>query len=311
MRPSQLFGACLAAVAVLGGCGTSATSSTTSSPCSSDSASPTNQVVKVQPPTPAKTISASQALACGTTVTVAQSGTTDLYFSGMQLYCGYDRVNLPGSQPGTLVSRDPTYAYFFRLVDGEVFCTVTSTAHGKALCGSRHATIGNGSVMWQGPVQWTASCVFDPAFMVAVRAGSVRVIDPAGTPHLIRSGFQLSYNFSTHQSTVTPVVFSARDLAVFIAQAQARNLPRLPQAITFISRPPPSPVRGGTYTVMVAASSGDPVSLSIASPSTSVCSISGNTVTFKAAGLCVIAASQAGDAEYQAAPPAQQGVKVG
>jgi hypothetical protein len=313
MRSSQLFVACLAVVAALGGCGTSSTSSTSSSPCSSDWASPTHQVVKVQPPTPAKTITASHHLACGTTVTVAQSGTTDLYFSGMKLNCELDRLNLPGSQPGILVSRVPTYAYFFRLRYGEVLCTIISTsAHGKVLCGgNRYGTIGNGIVMWQGQAQAKAACNFDPAFMVAVRAGSVRVIDPAGKHYMIRSGFQLSYNFSTHHSTVTPVVFSARDRAVFIAQARATGLPQFPQAITFISRPPLSAVAGGTYTVTVAASSGDPVALSIAAPSASVCSISSYTVTFNAAGLCVIDASQAGDAEYQAAPPARQEVKVG
>lgn len=89
------------------------------------------------------------------------------------------------------------------------------------------------------------------------------------------------------------------------------KLPGLRQAITFISKPPLSAAPKGTYTVIVAASSGNPVSLSIASTSASVCSISGYTVTFSAVGLCVIDASQAGDAEDQAAPPAQQQMKVG
>jgi hypothetical protein len=269
-------------------------------------------VVKIQPPTPAETISASHHLACGTTVTVATSGTTsgttDLYFNGMELTCQLDRSNLGGSRPGRLVSRDPSNAYFFRLISGRVFCSHSASAHGQALCGSRYAAIGNGTVMWQGQVQWEASCDFDPAFMVAVRAGKVRVIDPAGNPYTLGSGFELKYNSSTRMSNVTPVVFSASDRAVFIAQAQAMKLPRLRQSIT-LSPVPSGQVRGSSYTVTVRASSGDPVVL--ATPSTAVCSISGNTVTFNAPGPCVIEASQAGDAEYRAAPPVQTVVKVG
>jgi hypothetical protein len=273
-----------------------------------------HQVVKVQPPNhPAQAVFTSKPLACNTIVTVAYSGTTGLSFSSKQLICQLDRINLVGTpQKGTLVSRNPTNAFFFRLESGRIFCTHNSATSGKALCGAKIATIPPGYVNVEGQLQLNANCIWnDPAFIVAVRVGSVRVIDPAGKGYVVRSGSQLSYNFSTRMSTVTPVVFSASDRAVFIAQARVMKLPRLPQAITFISGPPPKATPGHTYTVMVAASSGNPVQLSIASSSASVCSISSYTVTFNAVGLCVIDASQAGDAEYQAAPPARQEVKVG
>ena len=84
------------------------------------------------------------------------------------------------------------------------------------------------------------------------------------------------------------------------------------QAISFTSSPPSPAVAGGTYTVKATGGgSGHPVAFSIDSASSSVCSISGSTVTFKSPGTCVIDANQAGGAGYQAAPLAQQIVRVG
>lgn len=316
MRPSRLL-ACAAAVAVLSACAGSSSSSTptpsSAGPCSSDSVSPTHSLITVQPPSPAQTISTHQALACGTTVRVAQSGATDLYFSGMQLRCQLTQHHLPAGHIATLISRRPSNAYFFRLTAGDVVCSNTQAANGTAICGTSLAQIGRGTVQTIGPAQWTATCDWEPVFEVAVREGSVRVVDPAGHEVRLFSGYQLTFNFTSRLPTVTPVVFSADDRAVFIAQARVMVLPQLPQTITFTSKQPPSPVPGDTYLVTVAASSGNPVSLSIDTASTSVCSISiiTNIVTFNTPGLCIIDASQPGDAEYQAAPPAQLRVKVG
>ena len=46
------------------------------------------------------------------------------------------------------------------------------------------------------------------------------------------------------------------------------------------------------------------------SSTNSACSISGSLVTFGQPGNCVIDANQAGNAKYQAAPQAQQTVRV-
>ena len=83
------------------------------------------------------------------------------------------------------------------------------------------------------------------------------------------------------------------------------------QAISFTSSPPSTAVAGGTYTVTATGGgSGSPVTFSIDPASGSVCSISGSTVTFDNPGTCVIDANQAGGTRYQAAPQAQQIVKV-
>ncbi len=81
------------------------------------------------------------------------------------------------------------------------------------------------------------------------------------------------------------------------------------QAIEF-STPAPSPatVASPAYKVAATASSGLTVSLSSATPS--VCSVLGSTVSFEGVGTCTIDANQAGDADYEAAPQAQQSFEV-
>ena len=84
------------------------------------------------------------------------------------------------------------------------------------------------------------------------------------------------------------------------------------QTITFTSTPPASPAVAGTYAVTATGgASGNPVVFSIDNSSTAgACSISGATVSFTAAGTCVIDANQAGNANYTAAPQAQQTVTI-
>jgi len=84
------------------------------------------------------------------------------------------------------------------------------------------------------------------------------------------------------------------------------------QTIVFTSTPSGAEVIGGpAYTVTATSTSGLSVSLSIDASAASVCSISGADVSFTAAGTCVIDANQAGDAEWNAAPLAQQSFAVG
>jgi PKD repeat protein len=82
------------------------------------------------------------------------------------------------------------------------------------------------------------------------------------------------------------------------------------QAIEFTSKAPASARLGGSpYYAAAAASSGLPVSFSSATPWT--CSVSGSIVSFTGAGVCTVDANQAGDANYEPAPQAQQTFAVG
>lgn len=79
------------------------------------------------------------------------------------------------------------------------------------------------------------------------------------------------------------------------------------QSIKFESSSPGSAAVGGSsYSVSAKASSGLAVALSIEASSSSVCSISGATVSFIGMGTCTIDADQAGNSEWEPAPRAQQ-----
>lgn len=80
------------------------------------------------------------------------------------------------------------------------------------------------------------------------------------------------------------------------------------QTITFTSTAPGSATVGGTYNVTATASSGLTVAFSSATPS--VCTVSGSTASFVAAGTCTINANQAGNAGFNPAPQVQQSFTV-
>lgn len=73
---------------------------------------------------------------------------------------------------------------------------------------------------------------------------------------------------------------------------------RKPQTIAFTSGAPNAArVGGATYHVTAEATSKLPVTLTIDAASSAVCTISGSTVSFIAAGTCTIDANQAGNGE--------------
>jgi hypothetical protein len=88
---------------------------------------------------------------------------------------------------------------------------------------------------------------------------------------------------------------------------QSFTIGKVSQSISFAAAP--SVTVGGTGTVSATASSKLPVTLS--SLTTSVCTVSGNTVTALAVGTCTLAANQAGNSTYAAAPQVTQSVTIG
>ncbi len=79
------------------------------------------------------------------------------------------------------------------------------------------------------------------------------------------------------------------------------------QAISFGTAP--TLVVGGSGTVTASGgASNDPVTFT--STTTGICTVIGNTVTGLAVGNCVIAANQAGNANYNAAPPVTQTISI-
>ena len=84
---------------------------------------------------------------------------------------------------------------------------------------------------------------------------------------------------------------------------------REPQTITFTSAPPNPGTVGGSYQVS-ATGGGSGNAVVFSSLTLGVCSFSGATVNFVAAGRCTIAADQAGSANYQSARRVTQGIAI-
>ncbi|WP_149193192.1 autotransporter domain-containing protein [Luteimonas suaedae] len=83
------------------------------------------------------------------------------------------------------------------------------------------------------------------------------------------------------------------------------------QTITFGAQAAQAFVPGGTFALdpVATASSGLPVSYG--TRTAGVCTISGTTVTMQSAGTCTIAADQAGNDDYDAAPTVTQDIAIG
>jgi len=91
--------------------------------------------------------------------------------------------------------------------------------------------------------------------------------------------------------------------------AQTNYSENLSQTITFVTTAPTDPTVGGTYAPEVSFVT-SPVILSIASSSSSVCSLSNGVVSFNAVGTCTIDANQAGNSTYAPAPQVTQSITV-
>jgi hypothetical protein len=94
---------------------------------------------------------------------------------------------------------------------------------------------------------------------------------------------------------------------------QAITVGKGAQTITFTSTAPvAAAVDGATYTVTATGgATGNSVTFSIDSASSTICSISGAVVSFTRAGACVVKANQLGNTNYEAATERTQTITVG
>jgi len=88
---------------------------------------------------------------------------------------------------------------------------------------------------------------------------------------------------------------------------QSFTIEKVTQTIMFGALPN-EPIDTAPFTVSATASSG--LAVSFASTTATTCTVSGDTVTLVAAGRCAIKASQAGNADYDAATPVTQAFTV-
>jgi Subtilase family len=91
----------------------------------------------------------------------------------------------------------------------------------------------------------------------------------------------------------------------YLEAQQSFAVGRTPQQVAFSSATPGDALEGGVaYQPVASASSGLPVAFVSLTPT--ICGVTGDAVLALAAGVCTIAAEQAGDAEYEPASPVTQ-----
>ncbi|CAN5165613.1 hypothetical protein BH11PSE11_BH11PSE11_18100 [soil metagenome] len=85
---------------------------------------------------------------------------------------------------------------------------------------------------------------------------------------------------------------------------------QIAQVITFNAQATQTFASGGTFGLNPVASASSGLAVTYTSTTNPVCTISGSVVTIVSAGTCTIAANQAGDATYSAAPQVTQNITI-
>ncbi len=224
-------------------------------------------------------------------------------------------TNYAGSSGTDSITVNPTPAS-----TGTSLATVTSpvtyNAETQTFTGTVTGVSGDGNPLGTvtvnygaGPTQLctsslTASGAFSATFSCALTAsqlaaGTYTSVDAVYIP-ASPSSSNTNYSYTTSTSGTDSITVNPTPASTGTSLAT--------QTITFTNTPPSSSHIGDTYTVSATGgASGNPVTFTVDASSSSICSISGTTVTFVAVGACKVDANQSGDANY-AATQAQQSV---
>ena len=119
----------------------------------------------------------------------------------------------------------------------------------------------------------------------------------------------------TASDTGQCVVRASRDASMnynsITSSGQTLTVLQGTQTLAFTSIPPSSPVVSSTYTPTAIATSGLTPTIALTSGAGSACTFANGTVTFVAAGLCTLTASNAGDLRWLAASSVTQTIEIG
>jgi len=192
-------------------------------------------------------------------------------------------------------------------------CTVTANQAGNANYNAAPQATQNITVTAAAPTPQTITFGAAPTLTVGT-SGTLSATASSGLPVTFSS--TTAAVCTVAGSTVTGVTAGA----CVVAANQAGNATYAPapqvsqtitvgpgsQTITFGAAP--TLTVGGTATLSATASSGLPVTFS--SLTSTICTVSGSTVTGVAAGTCTVAANQVGNANYTAAPQVTENTTV-
>jgi hypothetical protein len=202
-------------------------------------------------------------------------------------------------------------------------CTIDANQAGnseykKARQAQQSFPVGKGAqtITFTSPAPSPAT-VGGPGYTVSATGGPsgnpvTFTIDPASTSVCAVSGSTVSFS-ATGPCTIDANQAGSASYEPAPQAQQSFTVSAGTQAITFTSAAPSSATAGGpAYNVKAAGgASGNPVTFTVDLASTSVCTISGSTVSFVGTGTCTVDANQAGNADYAPAAQAQQSFAVG
>jgi hypothetical protein len=154
-------------------------------------------------------------------------------------------------------------------------------------------------------IDWNSSSVTCDS-PIAPGNSSVCAISPGGgfqLSALTDNGVDVFASVAVNSYTISNVSADHALVATFSSAATKTD-----QTIGQMTISPAKLAVGGTTTVSATATSKLPVSFTSSTPST--CTVSGTTVTGITAGVCTIAAEQAGNATFNAAPTVSQAFTV-
>ncbi|MGA9147044.1 MAG: BspA family leucine-rich repeat surface protein, partial [Candidatus Nanopelagicales bacterium] len=195
-------------------------------------------------------------------------------------------------------------------------CVITATAAATDdwLEGSVQQTFSVG----QGPAQ---TVTFTNAPLSVVVGGTVNGAATSNGDGAVTYGSTNTAACTVNSSGVVTGVAAGTNNCVITATAaetgnwaqgsaqQTFGVGKADQAITFTDPSDTTFTPAGTVSLSASATSG--LTVSFASTTTPVCTVSGSTVTMVAAGTCSITASQAGDDNYNAATDVPQSFAIG
>ena len=236
---------------------------------------------------------------------------------------GSAALSAVGGGPGNPVvfSVDPASGPGVCTVSGT---TVTYTAAGSCVIDANQAGTGKHAAAPQVQRTITVNGISQSISFTAPASGTVR-----GSAHLSATGggsgnpvVLTSASGGVCTVSGTTVTYTAAGSCVIDAN-QAGNaryadapqvqrtikVSKIPQSIIFFA-PPSGTIFSSAGLSAIGGGSGNPVVFSVAPASGRVCRVSGTTVTYTAAGRCVIDANQAGNGSYAAAPQVQQTIAV-
>ena len=234
---------------------------------------------------------------------------------------GSAALSATGGSPGNPVvfSVDPASGPGVCTVSGT---TVTYTAAGRCVIDANQAGTGKYSAAPQVQRVITVNAIPQSISFTAPATGTVRgsaqlsaTGGGSGNPVVFSGSGACTVSGTTVTYTAGGNCVIDANLAGNARYADAPQVRRtitvskIPQSIIFFA-PPSGTIFSSAGLSAIGGGSGNPVVFSVAAGSGRVCRVSGTTVTYTAAGRCVVDANQAGNGSYTAAPQVQQTIAV-